>query len=96
MDEAKRLLNGTPETLDDEARTLIEMVREEGRRNTRIVLALVSDEYTPAELFKPWACVRRIRDWRDDPAVKLDVIVRHGRCCVKPSAFFKHWNSLQN
>lgn len=62
--------------------------------NQALVLALLWDEYTPAKLFKYWASVRRIRDWRDDPAIKLDVIVRHGRVCVKPSEFFKHWKTL--
>ncbi len=59
-----------------------------------LVLALLRDDYVPAELFKPWASVRRIRQWRDDEAHKLDVIIRHGRCCVRPSSFFALWAKL--
>lgn len=74
----------------------LEELRAELTRSQRtcfaLVLAFVTDEYCPAALFRPWASVRRIRDWRD--AGKLDVIVRHGRCCVRPSEFFRHWRSL--
>lgn len=79
---------------------LVEQLRQEGaavrQAGLALVLALVADKYTPASLFAPWASVKRIRQWRDDPAVRLDVIVRHGRCCLRPSDFFRHWNAMAN
>lgn len=82
----------------DASKALAENLRAEGARLHQVanalLLGLLTDEYTPAELFKPWASIARIRQWRDNPTLKLDAIVRHGRCCVRPSAFFALWNSL--
>jgi len=100
LKEAEEYISGGAEVISDEAMALVDMLKREGeaikQAGTALVLALIKDEYTPAELFKPWASVKRIRQWRDDPAIRLDVQVMHGRCCVKPSAFFKHWNTLKN
>jgi hypothetical protein len=89
-------LQGIESNVEGDALTLLQRIEGEGQRmqkaNTAFVLALLEDEYTPAILFKPWASIRRIQQWRD--AGKLKVVVKHGRCCVKPSEFFTHWRTL--
>lgn len=98
LKDAERFIQGASKDVGDDARALVDTLRDEGRRlqqaSSSLVLALLKDDYAPAELFKPWASKRRITQWRDDPAVALDVKVIHGRVSVRPSAFFKHWNSL--
>lgn len=98
LKQAEAFIQGAGSEVGDDARKLVDVLMEEGQRVQRaglsLVLSLLSDEYTPLELFKPWASVRRFQEWRDDPAVKLDVILRHGRLCVKPSVFFAHWHTL--
>lgn len=80
----------------DEARELKDALAEEGQRIAResraLVFGFVSDEFTPVELFKPWASKSRFQQWRK--ADGLDVPVIHGRLCVKPSAFIAHWRTL--
>lgn len=96
---AERIISSSPQISISDYRDVSAKLVAEGQRIQRashaLVLALLMDEYTPAELFKPWASVRRIREWRDDPDVKLDAIVRHGRVCVKPAAFFALWRTLR-
>lgn len=98
LKEVDELLRGDREEVGDDAQKLVDVLVDEGRKlqkaSNALVMALLYDHYAPAELFKPWASKKRISQWRDDPEVKLDVIIRHGRMCVKPSAFFEHWNSL--
>lgn len=98
LKEAERFVQGATTHVGNDAATLVATVMAEGRRmqqaSASLVLALLKDDYAPAELFRPWASKRRFTQWRDDPAVKLDVKVIHGRLSVKPSAFFKHWASL--
>lgn len=97
---AEAFIQGVRDEVDDDAKTLVDRVIAEGDRmqkaSVALVFGLLTNEYTPAELFKPWASVRRIQQWRDDPAVNLDVIIRHGKTCVKPSAFFAHWQTLKD
>jgi hypothetical protein len=94
LDEAKAFVQGAIENVDGDA---LKVVQQAGDRiqqaNSAFVLALLKDEYCPAALFKPWASVRRIRDWRD--AGHFEAPMVHGKICVKPSAFFKHFNSLK-
>ena len=84
--------------INGDALTLMERIEAEATRirqaNASLVLAMLAGEYCPAEMFKPWASVRAIRDWRDDPKIRLDVVVKHGRCCVRPADFFAHWRTL--
>jgi hypothetical protein len=98
LKEAESFIQGASLQVTDDAQKLVDVLMEEGQRvqqaGTALVLALLSDEYTPAEMFKPWASVRRIQQWRDDPEKKLDVKILHGRTCVKPSAFFALWRTL--
>lgn len=98
LKQAEAYLQSAEDGANDEAKSLVDRLIVEGQKvkqaGQALVLALLKDEHTPADLFKPWASVRRIREWRDDPAVKLDVVLIHDRTCVKPSAFFAHWNSL--
>ena len=61
---------------------------------SQLVVGLLYDHYVPVSLFRAWASAQRFREWRDDPRVALDVVIRHGRCCVKPSAFFALWEKL--
>jgi hypothetical protein len=93
LDEARGFIQGARENVEGDA---LEVVQKAGDRvqqaNAAFVLALLKDQECPAELFKPWAGVRRIRDWRD--AGKLKAVIRHGRVCVKPSDFFTFWNTL--
>ena len=95
---AKSFIEKPREATDDADQKLMDMLADEGRRlqqqSMSLVLALLYDHYTPAKLFKPWASKKRITQWRDDPKVKLDVIIRHGRLCVKPDSFFAHWRTL--
>lgn len=96
LKQVEAFLQGTKENVDGDALTLLERIEGEAHRiqqaNAAFVLALLKDEECPAEMFRPWASVRRIRDWRD--AGKLSVVIKHGRCCVKPSEFFRHWRTL--
>lgn len=98
LKQAEAFLQGAQEDISEDNKALVDALMVEGQKikqaGLALVLALLKDDYAPADLFKPWASVRRIREWRDDPAVKLDVVLIHDRTCVKPSAFFAHWNSL--
>lgn len=99
LKEVDELLRSEREVVGDDARKLVDVLVDEGRKlqkvSSTLIMALLYDHYTPADLFKPWASKKRITQWRDDPEVKLDVIIRHGRLCVKPTAFFAHWNTLK-
>jgi hypothetical protein len=94
LDEAKAFVQGTIENVDGDA---LEVIQKAGDRiqqaNSAFVLALLRDDWCPAKLFAPWASVRRIQDW--GTAGKVTVEVKHGRSCVKPSDFFRHFNSLK-
>lgn len=98
LKQAEAFLQGAQDEISEDNKALVDALMVEGQKikqaGLSLVLALLRDDYAPAELFKPWASVRRIREWRDDPTVKLDVVLIHDRTCVKPSAFFAHWNSL--
>jgi len=98
LKQAESFIQGAGSEVGEDARKLVDALVQEGQRVQRaglsLVLSLLSDEYSPVELFKPWASKSRFVQWRDDPAVKLDVIVRHGRLCIKPSAFLAHWRTL--
>ena len=80
-----------------EARTLIEEISRERilieQTTKAMILGLVSDEPVPAKMFKEWASVRRITDWRDAGKLKVEII--HNRCCVRPSDFFAYWRTLK-
>lgn len=96
---AEAYIQGVNTDVPEEFLPLVNVLIVEGQRvkqaGMSLVLALLKqDEYAPVELFAPWASVRRFREWRDDPAVKLDVVIKHGKTCVRPAAFFAHWNSL--
>lgn len=80
--EAENLLAATP------------LKNREDLKAEALVVALLRDQYVPVTLFKDWASPRTFRYWRDDPQHKLDVVVRHGRTCVRPSAFFALWERL--
>ncbi len=94
LDEARRFVQGSTENVDGDA---LEVVQKAGDRiqqaNSAFVLAVLKDDWCPAPLFKPWASVRRIRDW--GAAGRISVSLKHGRACVKPSDFFRYFNSLK-
>lgn len=89
-------IRSEPNGIVRDALTLLERISAESARiqqaNASLVMALIRDEDAPSELFKPWASVRRFRDWRD--AGRLRVVVKHGRCCCRPTDFFAHWRTL--
>lgn len=98
LKQAEAFLQGAQDEISEDNKALVDALMVEGQKikqaGLALVLALLKDDYAPAELFKPWASVRRIREWRDDPEISLDVVQRHDRTCVKPSAFFALWSSL--
>ena len=98
LKQAEAFLQGAQDEISEDNKALVDALMVEGQKikqaGLALVLALLKDDYAPAELFKPWASVRRIREWRDDPEISLDVVQRHDRTCVKPSAFFALWGSL--
>jgi len=96
LSEAHAYLAGMGGNVDGDAKTLAENVRGDIEKAkaapTALVLALLADEPCPAQLFGPWASVQRIRSWRD--AGKLAAVIKHGRTCVRPSDFFRFFNTL--
>ena len=100
LESARHLIMLSPARYNDEARSLVERIEQESIRvqqaNSALIVSLLSDDYHPCELFKPWASVRRFQQWRDDPSIKVDVVIRHGRTCVRPGVFFAFWKTLPN
>lgn len=99
LKDAEQFIQCVKQEISDDALTLLDRVQGEFRKvqqaQTAFVLAIIKEEYAPAELYRPFASVEQIRKWRDDPKVKLDVVIKNGRCAVKPSAFFAHWKTLK-
>jgi hypothetical protein len=94
LDDAKAYVGQIRLQVDAEALDVVKAAGEQIQRtNHAFVLALLKDEWCPAKLFAPWSSVRRIQDW--GKAGKMDVQVKHGRTCCKPSEFFRYFNSLK-
>lgn len=90
--------NAASNPISAEDRESMASLRKEVLETRRLCLSLLagllSDRYTPCELFKPWASKARFQQWRHNPAVQMDVMVRHARLCVRPSSFFAHWDTM--
>ena len=93
LEDAKAAIRDAQAGLGQATRDAVQDAIERTQQaNTALVMVLLTDELCPAKLFAPWASVRRIRDW--GAAGKLQVVIRHGRCCIRPTDFFRHWNTL--
>lgn len=53
-----------------------------------LLLAVLSDEPCPQQLFAPWASTTTIYEWRRAAKDPLPVAILNGRVCIKPRDFF--------
>jgi len=75
LKDAERFIVGVCDNADNEAKRLVDVLKDEAQRvhqaGLSLVLAVIADEYIPVSQFKAWASVRTFRNWRDDPEIKL-------------------------